>query len=76
MTSRYAFILIFDDFELLATLCLQQFEQDLCRMVGKCMQCDVLIIEGFQHVVEQRFSPNRREIVGDVDRANNGFDYI
>lgn len=48
------FILVFFlcDFELLTALGLEQFKQNLCRMVSECLQCDVLIVEGFEHIVE------------------------
>ena len=56
LTMRMCYIFIFVfllcDFELLTTLGLEQFKENLRGMVSECLQCDVLIVEGFEHIVE------------------------
>ena len=73
MAASNAIILVFDNFKYLAALCLQQFKQDLSRVVGKCLQRDMSVEKGFQHIVKQRFGADGRKVIRDVDGTNNGF---
>lgn len=38
--------LFLENLELVATLCLEQFNKDFCWVVGECLQHDMLVVKG------------------------------
>jgi hypothetical protein len=60
------------DLELLTTVCLQHLEQCLGRVMRKCTQSDVFVVEWFENLVEKTLRTLRREVVRDENCTNDG----
>src|SRR6266850_5636775 len=60
------------DLELLTTVCLQHLEQCLGRVMRKCTQSDVFVVEWFENLVEKTLRSLRGEVVRNENCANDG----